>query len=99
MQIVFPEQGQMKAVGEIVNHWGEYSNEAMCADARLAVAGGTCCDPSNNFLPHNICIFRGERTTYSTAKQCCEENGLVTCPWSQVPISFNCGTDIEWWGA
>lgn len=85
-------------MSEIGKHWGEYGNDAMCADTRLAVAGTTCCyTASNANNPRNVCIFRGERTTYMTAQDRCEEIGLVTCPWSTVPISDWCGTDIQWW--
>ena len=66
----------MKLVSEVGKYWGNYGNDAMCADTRLAVAGTTCCD-QNNSNPHNICIFRGEHTTYDTAKQRCAEKGLV----------------------
>ena len=96
IQMAFPESGYMKSVSEVGKYWGNYGNDAMCADTRLAVAGTTCCD-QNNSNPRNICIFRGERTTYDTAKQRCAEKGLVTCAWLSVPVSHYCGTDIEWW--
>ena len=96
VHLAIPEQGHAKVVSEIGKHWGSYSNEAMCADGRLAVAGTTCCDPVTNANPRNVCIFRGERATYDTAKSRCEEIGLSTCPWSTVPINDWCGTDISW---
>uniref|UniRef100_A0A7S4S6P4 DUF1501 domain-containing protein n=1 Tax=Ditylum brightwellii TaxID=49249 RepID=A0A7S4S6P4_9STRA len=98
VQMAFPEPGYMKAVSEIGTTYPTVANDAMCADTRLATAGTACCDPNNNNSPKNICLFRGERTTYDTAKLRCESNGLVTCPWSTIPINYHCGTDIQWDG-
>ena len=63
VNLAFQESGDMKAVSEIGNHWGEYGNEAVCVDQGLAIAGTVCCDVSGA-NPRNFCIYRGERTTY-----------------------------------
>ena len=74
-----------------------YGSDAMCADSRLAVAGTTCCDAGGN--PVNICIFRGERTTYQTAVDRCESygTGYSTCAWDTVTPNWSCGTDIDYY--
>lgn len=95
VNFAFPDAGNVKVASEIGKHWGEYGNEAVCVDQRLAVAGTVCCDNSGS-NPKNFCLYRGERTTYATAESRCSELGLATCPWSTVPISDWCGSDISW---
>lgn len=95
VQLTFPESGSMNAVKEI-GAYG-YGNKAMCADSRLPVAGTVCCD-ANGLNPRSICIFRGERSTYSTAEERCAAygTGWQTCAWDTVPISWDCGTDTAY---
>ena len=73
----------------------------MCADSRFPVAGTTCCDADGN-NPFNICVFKGERTTYGTAEDRCAAygTGYSTCDWNTVPINWECGTDVDYidWG-
>ena len=89
--MVFPEPGSMRTVKEI----GEFGNKAMCADSRFAVAGTTCCDVLGS--PINVCIFKGERTTFNTTRDRCAAygTGYSTCAWSSVPTNWNCGTDVN----
>lgn len=92
VQLAFPEPGNLRTVREI-GATEEYGNKAMCADSRYAVAGTTCCD-SDGMEPFNICVFRGERTTFMTASARCEALGYTTCDFDHVDINSSCGTDI-----
>eukprot|EP00804_Cyclotella_cryptica_P011127 CCRYP_019061-RA/>CCRYP_019061-RA protein AED:0.09 eAED:0.09 QI:216/1/1/1/0.83/0.69/13/1964/1704 len=96
IQMSFPESNSMNAVKEI-GEW-DYGNKAMCADNRLPVAGTVCCDASG-LNPKNICVFKGERTTYASAQARCAayRPGWRTCAWDTVPISWDCGTDTAYW--
>jgi hypothetical protein len=91
IQLAFPESGSMKTVKEIGKSYG---NKAMCADSRFAVAGTTCCDANGS--PVSICIFKGERTTYNTARDRCAAYGRSICAWSTVEINYDCGTDLDY---
>lgn len=93
VQLAFPEAGNMNTVKEI---GADYGNKALCADSRFAVAGTTCCDAGGS--PINICVFKGERTTYKTAADRCSKYGFgySTCSWSTVEINWDCGTDTSY---
>ncbi len=95
IQLAIPEPGHMKTVREIGED-SEYGNKAMCADTRLPVAGTACCD-SNSQNPNHICVFKGERSTYSTSVDRCAAYGGTTCAWSTVPINWSCGTDAGYY--
>jgi cullin-associated NEDD8-dissociated protein 1 len=90
IELAFPEADNSITVSEIAPGGG-----AMCADARLPVAGGACCDSSGNVF--SICVFQGERVTYATAKKRCEDIGMTTCPWDSVETNQHCGTDLAPW--
>lgn len=92
--MAFPESSNMRTVKEIGG--SPYGNKAMCADARFAVAGTTCCD--SNGTPLNICIFKGERTTFNTASDRCTAygTGYSTCAWNTVSPNWDCGTDVDY---
>ncbi len=55
-----------------------------------------CCDAGGS--PINICVFKGERTTYKTAADRCSKYGVgySTCSWSTVGINWDCGTDTSY---
>jgi hypothetical protein len=95
VQMSFVGAGNMNAVREIGA--AGYGNKALCADNRLPVAGTVCCD-ANGLNARNICVFKGERTSYGTASDRCSAYGAgwKTCPWDTVPISWDCGTDIDY---
>ena len=93
VQMAFPEKGFSNAVREI-GAYG-YGNKAMCTDNRLPVAGTVCCD-ANGLNPLNICVFKGERTTYASASHRCAAYGRSMCAWDTVPISWECGTDTAY---
>jgi len=95
IQVAFPETGNMNSVKEI-GAYG-YGNKAMCADSRYAVAGTTCCDAGGT--PINICVFKGERTTYETAVDRCAAYGVgySTCSWDTVGTNWDCGTDTDYY--
>ena len=99
IQMAFPESSNMMTVKEIGG--SPYGNKAMCADSRLAVAGTTCCNSLGS--PINICIFKGERTTFKTASNRCAAygTGYSACAWSSVPTNWDCGTDVDYsvWSA
>lgn len=94
IQMAFPESGSLKAVKELGG--STYGDKAMCADARFAVAGTTCCDVAGN--PINICLFKGERTIYNTARDRCAAYGVgySTCAWSTASVNYDCGTDVDY---
>lgn len=94
IQMAFPESSNMRTVKEIGG--SPYGNKAMCADTRFAVAGTTCCDSNGN--PLNICIFKGERTTFNTASNRCTAygTGYSTCAWNTVSPNWDCGTDVDY---
>ena len=95
VQMAFPESGSLATVKEIGQY--DYGSDAMCADSRYAVAGTTCCDTGGN--PVNICVFKGERTTYQTAVDRCAAygSGYSTCSWSTVGVNWDCGTDLAYY--
>jgi len=93
VQLAFPEPGFMNSVREIGA--SGYGNKAMCADSRLPVAGTACCD-ANMRNPKHICVFKGDRTTYSLTEERCAAFGGSTCPWSRVPINWACGSDTSY---
>lgn len=93
VQLAFPEANNLVAVSEI-----DSDGEAICADARLPVASGACCDSTDGGgAVESICIFQGERVTYSTAVQRCGTIGKTTCSWDSVPTNWDCGTDLTKW--
>ncbi|KAL7539351.1 hypothetical protein ACHAXR_009213, partial [Thalassiosira sp. AJA248-18] len=100
IQMAYPEPGSMNSVKEIgatssyENKTISYGNSAMCADSRYAVAGTTCCDGNGDAT--NICVFKGERTTYQTAVDRCAAIGYSTCSWDNVTVNKNCGTNIDY---
>jgi len=94
IQLAFPEDGHMKTVREIGENT-DYGNKAMCADTRLPVAGTACCD-KNGQNPIHICVFKGDRVSYSTSEERCAAYGGTTCAWSTVPINGGCGTDTAY---
>jgi hypothetical protein len=55
-----------------------------------------CCKAGSD--PINICVFKGERTTYQTAADRCSKYGVgySTCSWSTVDINWDCGTDTSY---
>lgn len=58
-----------------------------------------CCNADGT--PINICVFKGERTTYKTAADRCSKYGVgyATCSWSTVGTNWDCGTDtsLNYW--
>ena len=71
-----------------------------------------CCDSAGNPIDYgNICVFRGERTTYETAAARCEaysnwvevstdvwerSSDYSLCSWDTVPPNGYCGTDNDY---
>ena len=89
VELAFYNEAKKVIKGQI---WGDFVQEpSMCANPKLEVATSMCTD--ENFATSSTsgkiyCHYQGERSTYNSAVEICELNGMVLGhPWG---LKVNC---------